>query len=378
MALFNQMLEAQQRFQFELLAKSGVVGVAIGYREVRGEITDEMSLVALVQQKMPIEALTADDLVPREVDGVPVDVFEVGYIQAQSVVLGPRDRWRPVIPGGVSIGHRLVTAGTLGAMVKDRNNGQPFILSNNHVIANSNDANTGDAVLQPAPTDGGLIPQDVVAQLERFERLRWVDEPVEPTPPPGGGTPPPGGGTPPPSSCDVAEFVAGIGNLLARLNGSGQRLQTVPASAVEAPAPVNRIAAQTVIPTNSIDAALARPINPEMFSPEILGIGLITGTMAPRIGQSVRKSGRTTGLTTGIVTQMNAVIDVGYQTLAGPRTARFTGQTVTTGMSQGGDSGSLIVDAASQNAVGLLFAGSGTATIFTPIDVVLNALGVSF
>jgi hypothetical protein len=49
---------------------------------------------------------------------------------------------------------------------------------------------------------------------------------------------------------------------------------------------------------------------------------------------------------------------------------------MTTGMSAGGDSGSLIVDKNSQKAVGLLFAGSGTATIFTPIDLVLNALQV--
>ena len=47
-------------------------------------------------------------------------------------------------------------------------------------------------------------------------------------------------------------------------------------------------------------------------------------------------------------------------------------------MSQGGDSGSLIVELNSQTAVGLLFAGSGTATIFTPIERVLAEMNVQF
>jgi hypothetical protein len=47
-------------------------------------------------------------------------------------------------------------------------------------------------------------------------------------------------------------------------------------------------------------------------------------------------------------------------------------------MSTGGDSGSLIVEANTQNAVGLLFAGSGQTTVFTPIDRVLSTLNVKF
>ena len=56
--------------------------------------------------------------------------------------------------------------------------------------------------------------------------------------------------------------------------------------------------------------------------------------------------------------------------------ARFTGQVLTEAMSQGGDSGSLVVDGTENKAVGLLFAGSPVATVFTPIDAVLVALNV--
>jgi hypothetical protein len=79
-----------------------------------------------------------------------------------------------------------------------------------------------------------------------------------------------------------------------------------------------------------------------------------------------------------MVTLLNATVNVGYMTARGPRTARFTGQVITQPMSQGGDSGSLIVDSTENRAVGLLFAGSSMATIFTPIDVVLAALNITF
>jgi hypothetical protein len=46
--------------------------------------------------------------------------------------------------------------------------------------------------------------------------------------------------------------------------------------------------------------------------------------------------------------------------------------------SAGGDSGSLIVNSATAQPVGLLFAGSSTSTIANPIGDVKSALGISF
>ena len=84
----------------------------------------------LVEQKKPVEALSAEDLIPPDVNGARTDVVEIGRLEAFT---NPRDRFRPNIPAGVSIGHYMVTAGTLGAIVMDRNTGEPLILSNNHV-----------------------------------------------------------------------------------------------------------------------------------------------------------------------------------------------------------------------------------------------------
>lgn len=96
---------------------------------------------------------------------------------------------------------------------------------------------------------------------------------------------------------------------------------------------------------------------------------------APMINMKVKKYGRTTGLTKGKVSAVNAIVNVGYDT----GTARFVNQIIVTPgtFSAGGDSGSLIVTERGNNPVGLLFAGSSTATIANPIGEVLTAFGVS-
>jgi hypothetical protein len=61
-----------------------------------------------------------------------------------------------------------VTAGTLGGFVRVA--GRTAVLSNNHVLAASDAALPGDAVLQPGPVDGGSMT-DRIATLAAFPRL---------------------------------------------------------------------------------------------------------------------------------------------------------------------------------------------------------------
>ncbi|MDI6697128.1 MAG: hypothetical protein QME21_18940 [Anaerolineales bacterium] len=68
--------------QAELLRKANVVGVGVGYRRRRGQQTDTVALVVMVSRKLPREQLAPEDLLPRELDGVPVDVQEVGELRA--------------------------------------------------------------------------------------------------------------------------------------------------------------------------------------------------------------------------------------------------------------------------------------------------------
>jgi hypothetical protein len=46
-------------------------------------------------------------------------------------------------------------------------------LSNNHVLANSNSAAFGDAIIQPGRADGGVSPRDRIAILERFVTINF-------------------------------------------------------------------------------------------------------------------------------------------------------------------------------------------------------------
>lgn len=344
----EQVFQAQAAHQDELLAKPNVVGVAVG----RKNLTGELSVVTLVEQKKPLAALSAEEAVPKQVDGVRTDVIEVGYLRAFQ---NPRDRFRPTIPSGVSIGHYKITAGTLGTIVTDRTTGEKLLLSNNHVLANSNDALVGDPLLQPGPTDGGQNPADMVARLERFVRIRFTDE--TDTPPP----PPPGEG------CDIVAVIVALTNALAALLGSSSRVAPTAAK------PQTQTTVTAQVPTNEVDAAVGKPVDPNMFTGEILNIGMISGTKAATLGMKVRKMGRTTGYTEGTINLLNATVNVAY----GSKTARFTGQIITGPISQGGDSGSLIVDGTENKAVGLLFAGSNLATIFNPIDRVLDALSIN-
>jgi hypothetical protein len=73
---------------------------------------------------------------------------------------------------GYSIGHYRITAGTLGCFAQRSGDKKGvYILSNNHVMANSNEAKEGDAIYQPGKHDGGS-EKDTVAKLSHFVRLK--------------------------------------------------------------------------------------------------------------------------------------------------------------------------------------------------------------
>ena len=98
-----------------------------------------------------------------------------------------------------------------------------------------------------------------------------------------------------------------------------------------------------------------------------------SGVTPAVLGMPVRKAGRTTGFTTGEVNVIEATVNVNY---GSGRVATFENQIVAGAMSQGGDSGSLVLAADSLKAVGLLFAGSDQTTVFSPIQLVLDCLEV--
>ncbi|MDX9864486.1 MAG: hypothetical protein RBT34_06750 [Anaerolineaceae bacterium] len=66
----------------QLLNLPNVVGLGVGLRQTGGEWTDTVVLVVMVTQKLPLEALSAEERIPSEIDGVPIDVQETGSFAA--------------------------------------------------------------------------------------------------------------------------------------------------------------------------------------------------------------------------------------------------------------------------------------------------------
>ena len=322
---WDRIRAAKEKFERFLLERANVIGVGIGKKIVDGEETGEPAVIVFVERKLPEARLKRKDIVPKTVDDVKTDVVETGRLKAQAAATGGRsrtDRWRPA-PGGVSIGHIRITAGTMGAIVQA--GGRRVILSNNHVVGNSNDGRPGDPILQPGPADSGT-GADVIGRLERFVEIRFEET---------------AGWSP--------------GALLRRL---AERLG---------------IRAVPPRPKNLVDAAIATPERDDLVSDEILELQRVPGLAEAGVGLRVRKSGRTTGVTEGKILATDATVEVDYD----EHVATFTDQLVAGPMSQGGDSGSLLLDDLGR-AVGLLFAGSDRTTVFNRADRVAEALGIEF
>src|SRR3989442_3331586 len=214
-----------------IFARANVVGVAIGNKSIRGRETDERCIVVFVEATRREPGLRTWAVVQNEFGGVRTDIVETGRFHAlemaQAVDVGRTKRIRPA-PGGVSIGHVQITAGTLGVLA--RRNGRPVILSNNHVLANQNAGRVSDPILQPGPVDGGRL-QDTIARLADFVPIQFKDK--EPGP--------------------VARFLARLFAPLLRAAGWG--LKRLPIGGADL-----------------VDAAGAGPIEPRLVTSQNLGV----------------------------------------------------------------------------------------------------------
>ena len=306
-------LAAQAHLTPLILAKEGVVGTGVSVG------SDGKGVVRVFLVRAGAASVV------KSFEGVAVETQVTGEIKAidptaaPSPGTDPTKRFNRPVPIGVSAGNlndlvylrTVCTTGTLGARLHGAD-GHYYALSNNHVFAVENKAQLGDPIIQPGQADNGC-------------RSTSADQ---------------------------------IGTLAAivPLNFSRTGTNTVDAAAGD-------------VGTTSPTVDNQTPSN---------GYGTpSSSTVAASVGQSVKKYGRTTVLTHGSVSSINATIKVSYG--KGNR-ATFVNQIVFTGnnggaFSDSGDSGSLIVTETGNNPVALLFAGSTSTTIGSPINNVLTSLG---
>lgn len=296
---------------------------------------------------------SSDDLVPipeKEeqgpvVQGASANPSAIG----NPIPYNPVSRARPV-PIGSSIYNQTVVpcaAGTLGCRVVDPE-GNLYILSNCHVMAQSNTgattdlAHIGDAISQPGCLDArGDVAADVLGELTDFQPLQPdLITKYRPTP-----------------TGPILEHHQ-RGNLLVNLIDAA----------------IARISDIGGDPDNPLDPAdLVLACTPDD------GYGFPSRHPKPaRLGMRVHKYGRTTGYTQGTIkaVNINAVINVSGTTIY-----YYEGQLGIVGdtffFSNQGDSGSLIVTQKGNHPVGLLFADGANYTIANPIQIVLDRFNVA-
>lgn len=282
----QELRRVKQKYEEYLLGVKGVTGIGVNG-----------SIVVFVDRLTP----ELRQVLPRQLDGIPVRVKETGIIRLQALrplvaTFADRvERWRPA-PGGVSIGHPLLGypelgAGTLGCRVADKRSLEIIGgLTNNHVAAldwgEKHVGKVGDSTLQPGTLDGGLEPYDKLGEL-----LKWL--PV--------------------------------------VTGED----------------------------NPIDAAI---FESDELRRDVYEIGNPSYTVEPRLGMNVLKSGRTSGVTFGQVTFIYATLNI--KGGEGWGECRFTDQIIIEPtISFPGDSGSWVGEIDTYNTVGLIFAGSETISV---------------
>ncbi len=203
-------------------------------------------------------------------------------------------------------------SGTLGALIEDSSK-RRYLLSNNHVLAKSDHASVGEAIIHPGLIDNNCTPLGDGAGVASVAQLTdWLP-------------------------------------LRSRLTNVDAAIAQVTSRAVDAAGRIMELGARQA------DGKLAAA-PPGVSSSGGRG-------EAAHLALKVAKSGRTTGLTCGHVTALDLDVKVNYYLDCGETrpylTKTFTHQFGVSGnqFSDAGDSGALIVDTANAEPVGLYFAG---------------------
>jgi hypothetical protein len=344
---------------------NGLTAVAVGRKEGGPLVgATDFSIVGFVPRKLKANALTKRNLRPFDkvysaTPGAPVpsptdlDVIESGTafeplieftvptpLRGQYGGIPPllnAQKWFASLRVGIGVTNPAnaypasLSAGTAGFYMQD-DDGNTYLVSNNHVIGRSNNAATGETVVQPGTLDltgGELAAMPTLADLE--------------------------------AQLGVAEFISSV--------------------------PIQFMTSSS-IPINEVDAAMARLTQPGRdlrdldrlsYGGSILGVAApyqLDASGALQGSSRVYKVGRTTGYTEGVVTQIAAVTTIPYD----GGTAYFTNQIAIQAtadnvglFSDRGDSGSGVLNDRHE-LMGLLFAGSANRTLINPIAEVIDAL----
>ncbi len=303
-----------------LLDRNNIQSVGIGFKRIRGRLTNKLCVVVGVTRKAQMNDVEASVRIPGHIwwrgQTYSTDVVEVTPVGVNFGLLqGPQPPPQPActagtkrfarpVPCGVSTSNYLDgtnTAGTIGCRVKLNNVGTTMcILSCNHVLGRENAAAVGSSVLQPGKGDLGKHPADQIGALKDLVKLK-----LQPS-------------------------------------------------------------------INYVDMAVAST-NSNLTSPQLNCIGAISGAyINPSVGMLLRKVGKMTNYTHAAridTIATSVIIDFGIGPLKFEGISRVDN---TPTFVMPGDSGSIALKESTTSPVGMMIAGSGVVGILVPMSTMFS------
>jgi hypothetical protein len=290
-----------------------LMGVGVGEKIVDLQRTGVMAVKFLVRAKYPEKHISKKHVLPKSIGGLPIDVEEVGLFQRLAAAAPA--------PGTPNPRTRIRPAQP-GCSIGFADPANQFVM-----------AGTFGALVKDSKGSYILSNNHVLADESQLDPGAPIFQP----------------------------------GLLDNGNPSTDQIATLTRFVKLQPAVANKV-----------DCAIAAVDNLKDVSNSILQIGPPRGAGDAQIDMTVQKFGRTTGYSVGQISSIDTDVSVQYET----GTFTFGGQIIVVGLdgqpfSDAGDSGSLIVERGSNQAVALLFAGSTSHTIANHISDVLSALNVT-
>lgn len=269
--------------------------------------------------------LLPEEFIPPTIDGIPVDVIEIGDVEAPrpipTTTRSTIGKFRP-LQAGTSAMHYKGTACTFSGLFQDKETKELYFCSNNHCFADENRASVGDPIYQPSPYDGGQL-SDRIGRYHKCVPLKFESY-----------------------SCFFLKLLVWFFRIFVKKGIAFNKVD---------------------VAFCSIDCETAQEktcaILENFCAIKVYKLGLPKGIRTPRVGEQVQKVGRTTGLTFGKIVSTTWTGRINYAR----GEAIFTDCILIEGdFSQGGDSGSPVFDM-EKNFIGILFAGSKSYSLVCKI-----------
>ncbi|MGL5245646.1 MAG: hypothetical protein ACRC7R_10770, partial [Sarcina sp.] len=241
--LSNSIIDIIDKYSEFFLSKENVVGLGLGFKNIKNLDTLRPALKVFVSKKIPQDKLSKHLLIPKEFLGIETDVIETGQFKTLVTTKKkepPLDVFaRPIVPS-VGIGTTAKRSyATLSCIVFSNRSGKPYILANNHAIAQCNKLPIGVSIVQPSLFTTGIQNKYRIGQLYYFINMNY-----------------------------------------------GKRSKRKP---------------------NLVDCALGSINNDIEFSTYFPVVGKVKKTKTPKPGMKVKKIGTTTGITYGTITAINSL-----------------------------------------------------------------------